>query len=70
LIDRIGRALAQGARGLGRSPQFALVAVVTLALAIGTNALIFSVVQGVLLKPLRFHDADRLVSLRHDAPSG
>jgi putative ABC transport system permease protein len=55
-------------RGLARSPQFTLAAILTLALAIGTNASIFSVVQGVLLKPLRFQDAGRLVVLRHSAP--
>jgi putative ABC transport system permease protein len=62
------RTLRYSAKGLSRSPQFTLAAVVTLALAIGTNAAIFSVVQGVLLKPLRFADADRLVTLRHTAP--
>jgi putative ABC transport system permease protein len=62
------RALRYGAKGLARSPQFTFAAVLTLALAVGTNAAIFSVVQGVLLKPLRFHDADRLVVLRHSAP--
>jgi predicted permease len=62
------RAAQHGAKGLARSPQFTLAAVITLALAIGTNVSIFSVVQGVLLKPLRFHDADRLVLLRHTAP--
>ena len=68
MLSDIMRAARYAARGLGRSPQFTLAAVITLALAIGTNASIFSVVQGVLLKPLRYHDADRLVMLRHTAP--
>lgn len=62
------RAARYGVKGLARSPQFTMAAVVTLALAIGTNTAVFSVVQGVLLKPLSFHEADRLVMLRHTAP--
>jgi putative ABC transport system permease protein len=68
MISPTLRALRYAVKGLARSPQFTLAAVITLALAIGTNAAVFSVVQGVLLKPLRFHDADRLVVLRHTAP--
>lgn len=68
MMSRMLRAIRYGAKGLARSPQFTLAAVITLALAIGTNAAIFSVVQGVLLKPLRFADAERLVLLRHTAP--
>ena len=51
-----------------RRPGFAAGAVLTLALGIGATAAIFSVVYGVLLKPLPFHDAGRLVSLMHRAP--
>jgi predicted permease len=49
-------------------PGFTLAAVMTLALGIGAATAIFSVVYGVLLKPLPFHDPDRLVSLFHHAP--
>jgi putative ABC transport system permease protein len=69
MMSRIVRSLRYGAKGLARSPQFALAAVITLGLAIGANTAIFSVVEGVLLKPLRFSDADRLVMLRHTAPA-
>jgi putative ABC transport system permease protein len=56
------------ARSLRRAPGFTLVVVATLALAIGANAAIFSVVKDVLLAPLPFPDADRLVHVAGTAP--
>jgi predicted permease len=50
-----------GLRNLARNPGFALVAMVTLALGIGANTTIFSVMNNTLLKPLPFPSADRLV---------
>ena len=55
-------------RGLARTPGFTLTVVATLALAIGANVAIFSVVRVVLLKPVPFPNADRLVHIGGTAP--
>ena len=59
-------------RSLGRAPGFAIAVVLTLGLAIGANTAIFSVVRGVLLKPLPHRDGERLVYLRQsvNGPGG
>jgi putative ABC transport system permease protein len=62
-IDDVRRDIAHGLRSLRRTPAFTAVAVLTLALGIGANTAIFSVISGVLLRPLSYRDADRLVQV-------
>jgi predicted permease len=55
-------------RRLLRTPGFTAVVVATLAISFGANIAIFAVLNGVLLKPLPYPDADRLISMNHTAP--
>jgi predicted permease len=59
-LERLGQDLRYGWRALRRTPAFTAVAVATLALAIGANSAVFTVVNGVLLAPLPFRDPGRL----------
>jgi predicted permease len=61
--DRLRQDLRYTWRGIARNPGFALGAVLTLALGIGANAAVFAVAYGVLLRPLPYPDASRLVVL-------
>ena len=61
LMDTIWQDLRHGARALLRTPGFTLGALITLALGIGANSAIFTVVNAVLLRGLPFKDADRIM---------
>ena len=69
-IEDLMRDLRYGVRMLAKSPVFTTVAVLTLALGIGANTAIFSVVNELLLRPLPFRDAERLVMLWEVTPEG
>jgi predicted permease len=71
-LESIAADVKYAVRALRHSPAFTAVVVITLALGIGANTAIFSVVRGVLLKPLPHRDGERLVYLRHsmDGPGG
>ena len=61
--------LRHAVRQLMKSPGFTIVAVLTIALGIGANTAIFSVVNGVLINPLPYPQADRIVVLYEELPN-
>jgi putative ABC transport system permease protein len=68
LFETFVQDLRYGVRSLRRNPGFAAIVVVTMALGIGANTAIFSVVNGVLLRPLPYEDGERLVVLHQQQP--
>ncbi len=62
-LESLARDLRFSLRTLRRTPGFTVIAILVMALGIGANVALFTVVRGVLLKPLPFHDPDRLVML-------
>ena len=66
-IDDLLRDLQYAGRNLRRSPGFATLAILIMALGIGANTAVFSVVNAVLLKPLAYRDADRIVALTNSS---
>ena len=66
-MTRLGRLYAT-MRRLGRTPVFTFLTLITLAVGIGATTLIFSVVDGVLLRPLPYPHSERLIGVWHKAP--
>jgi predicted permease len=62
-LESLARDLRFSLRALRRTPGFTVIAILVMALGIGANVALFTVVRGVLLQPLPFHDPDRLVML-------
>lgn len=66
-VEDLLRDVRYGARSLLRAPGFTIVATLTLALGIGATTAMFSVVNGILLRPLPYPEQDRLIELVHEA---
>src|SRR5499427_269871 len=60
--------LRQVSRRLVRAPMFTVITLITLAAGVGANTVVFSVLEGVLLKPLPYPGAEQLVAVRLTAP--
>src|SRR5215469_5021240 len=67
-LEETARNFRFSLRALRRNPTFAVAAILTFGIGIGANTAVFSVVDGILLKPLPYRQPDRLVSIRHTAP--
>src|ERR1700731_816504 len=67
-VQSILNPLRHTLRRLVRSPMFTAISLLTLAIGIGANAAIFSVIEGVLLKPLPYPHPEQLIALWHTAP--
>ncbi|MGA7960782.1 MAG: ABC transporter permease, partial [Candidatus Acidiferrales bacterium] len=67
-MGTFGDQLRQVLRRLGRAPLFTFITLITLAAGVGANTVIFSVLEGVLLKPLPYPHPEQLIGVWHTAP--
>ena len=68
LVDTIRRETRHAARSLARTPSFSLIVVVTLALGLGAATTIFTLLDRVVLRPLPYPNADRLIHIGTSGP--
>src|SRR5438046_1418454 len=69
ILEQCSKDAAYDVRALRRNPSFSIVAIAALTLGIGANSAVFTVVRGVLLRPLPFPDPDRLMLASYYTPS-
>ena len=69
-LEDLWRDLRFALRGLGKTPGFTMIAILVIAVGIGVNTAVFSVINTVLLKPLTYPDPQSLVELRNTGPQG
>jgi len=70
LLEDLGRDLRFGFRSMAKTPGFAIIAILLIAVAIGVNTAVFSVIDAVLLRPLTYPDPQALVELRNTSERG
>ncbi|HYK35832.1 ABC transporter permease [Alloacidobacterium sp.] len=69
-LEDLWRDLRFALRGLGKTPGFTIIAILVIAVGIGVNTAVFSVINAVLLKPLTYPDPQSLVEMRNTGPQG